>query len=411
MKFLNIATVVGATSVAHLREAADSLQLDMVFDKTVSHNDFNQTLFMFKGQGDSFKTIDGQNVYVIAPDAQFNVEYTNRHEGVKEIIHAHGMIAGGYDGVPYISGLPLEYLDTQRYTYPVLEENRRSGEYWLHSHWHIVDGMTIPIIIENDKKYPSNFPKEVADNLNDAQESQFFIEDFCPYLSDDGPGSNPTCCNEIVMKGLQEMYYGQKVKPTYPSFEEPATNENNCDVEHVDPADSGDVGFEALLVNGKDATAPQTVKVNSRFLRVRLTNAAAQSNFKITFGGLPATLVAVDGQWVEPVDITKSGWWAAVAQRLTVLIDTKDMKDDTVFIARNEATGVDSMQGGVVVTKADAPATRSFSLIGEEVGYMTNENEKKLHAIQPLSVKEPDVEFRLNVTGDNGFQSLNGWQW
>jgi len=326
--------------------------------------------------------------------------YTNNQESSKEIIHAHGFKASNStDGVPGISGVVLDPADESRVTFELDEENRRAGEYWLHSHWHEPYGMSLPIIIESDTRSGDLNTRHGDDAV--IQDSVLYLEDFCPYFADDGPDSNPTCSHTAVQDAISEAYYGKHGEPVYPSYEDPEGNENNCDNAPVDAANSGDVNFQAILANRRTFDDPHNVAVKeaTTHLRVRVYNAATQSNFHVNFGGLPAKLVAVDGQWVEEIDVTESGWWVAVSQRLQVIVDVRGLKhgegDWSKITARNEDIET-SQQAGLIVTRdrgADASHPQA-KIADSPANYMTNDGEKMLKAFVPLADphKDPDVQ-------------------
>ncbi|HZO97788.1 MAG TPA: multicopper oxidase family protein [Gaiellaceae bacterium] len=85
-------------------------------------------------------------------------------------------------------------------------------------------------------------------------------------------------------------------------------------------ADPGDVVYPLFLVNGRPPDDPFALEVSrGERLRLRLLNAAADTHFLFTVDGHPFTLVATDGQRVEPVEA--DGVVLGMGERADVLLD------------------------------------------------------------------------------------------
>jgi FtsP/CotA-like multicopper oxidase with cupredoxin domain len=79
--------------------------------------------------------------------------------------------------------------------------------------------------------------------------------------------------------------------------------------------DLNDVDYDAFLANGRTLEDPEVFPVEKGGrVRLRLINGAASTNFTIDTGALGATLIAVDGQGVKPVEGRR--FPISVAQRL-----------------------------------------------------------------------------------------------
>src|SRR5262249_25179762 len=68
--------------------------------------------------------------------------------------------------------------------------------------------------------------------------------------------------------------------------------------------DPGDVTYPLFLLNGRPPADPQTFEVRrGDRVRLRLISAAADTHFLFSVDGHPLSLVASDGQLVEPLEV------------------------------------------------------------------------------------------------------------
>lgn len=388
------------------------------------------TFKRFLGQGPLWQVIDGVGCVVVPNHtALFSVIYQNElFEGDEPvIIHAHGLTPPSVlDGAPYISSLPLEPGRQQLIEYPLLPHN--TGTSFLHSHYSLQlgDGLAAPLIVQGvpSASYP------LYRELLSAQESVMFLQDVCPYTLDEsqralkqkwfphantpsiyrklfgkaGGGGDPRVCNQqAVYEFLKETYENEtKPFPECPDVEE---------------ANSHDVFYDALIANGRSLQDPIKVKVNyGKYARVRIINASGMTSYRIV---VPPELVqrtyivAVDGQLIHPLQL--ESFWLTNAQRADLLIrvpERSEMDVDTVFpiLAISEGNDFSQQAGIILYPQASYPVhvPNPPVISTRVVGFMNNREEMLMHAWDPLPVRPVDKVFDLKLTGDNGFDSING---
>jgi FtsP/CotA-like multicopper oxidase with cupredoxin domain len=172
--------------------------------------------------------------------------------------------------------------------------------------------------------------------------------------------------------------------------------------------DLNDVQYDAFLANDRTLDDPFVAEVERRGrVRLRLINGASSSAFWIDLGDLDGTLVAVDGNPVEPV--TAKRFPMAIAQRLDLIVDVTAEGAYPVFAqveGKRERTGIvlatPGAKIGVLSERAEAEAPPvDLSL------------ETKLRPLQPLAARPADQKLVMTLTGAMMpyLWSINDQQW
>jgi len=377
--------------------------------------------YSITGTGPQWKTVSGIGCVVIPEtDSEYKAIYENLLP-TEITMHQHGQTPpNNLDGVPYLAQVPILPERIAVYVFNIYPQNR--GSYFIHSHYGFTHGMGLsaPMIVQGP--FPGDYPKRRR--YAGAEEVVMFLEDFCPYAQDD-PTTNAKCNAPMEVEAvLKDGWDG----------EADGFDFNSC----MDAGTNGDVGFRHQMANSRTLDDPlvQVVAAGS-MLRVRLINSADMSNYKVVFpkGLVSITLVAVDGQFVEPISIETlpgneageaNGFWLAVAQRADFMVQMPETAGVYPILAKSDGAGPPFLQSGIVLkVGADTP-TGSYSETAPEkngVGFMgTPEDaggevsnglaqEATLRAYFPLSpgagFGTADYNFNVRLTGDNGFHSIN----
>lgn len=203
---------------------------------------------------------------------------------VETSVHWHGVfLPNRYDGVPYLTQMPIKPHTTYIYKFPVIQ----NGTYWYHSHSALQEqsGMYGALIF-NKKNEPSMpaipivlsdwtdmNPKEVDRSLHNAND-WFAIK----------KGATQSY-SEAISKG----YFNTKV-----------TNE----WKRMTAMDVSDVYYERFLTNGKPVNELPQFKAGDQ-VKLRIINGGASTYFWLTYSGGKITVVANDGNDVEPVEVDR----------------------------------------------------------------------------------------------------------
>lgn len=314
---------------------------------------------------------------VLGPGKRFNVSLENRL--VEDtIIHWHGQTPPyPQDGV--VSGHNSAILagETRSYDYAP-----RTGTHWMHSHLGLQEQLLLaaPMIVCTPEEARADVqdviilladftfrdPAQILDDLRRGGKSGHNLD------KADGAGAMPTMPGMASTRGSMESMPGKAPAP-----------------------DLNDVTYEAFLANDRTLADPEIVAVErGGRVRLRIINGATTSAFHIDLGQLDGTLVAVDGNPVEPVSGRRFGM--AVAQRLDILLNLPREGGTYPILAQNEGgigrTGLILASAAAMVAKVPLSADAAAPPVDMAL-------EEKLVAVAPLADRPPDITHRIALTG------------
>ncbi|MDQ6679468.1 MAG: copper resistance system multicopper oxidase [Pseudomonadota bacterium] len=234
-------------------------------------------------------------------------------------IHWHGVLLPfQMDGVPGLTFNGIQPGETFTYRFDV----KQSGTYWYHSHSRFQEqtGLYGPIVIE---------PRG-GERFKTERDYVLMLSDW----SDDSP--------ELVMANLKKMsdFYNFN-EPTAVDFAKDASRlgvqqalakRKMWNRMRMSPADLSDVTGHhyTYLVNGASPDANWTgLFKRGEKVRLRVINGSSQSIFDLRIPGLKMTVVAADGQDVEPVTVDE--FRIATAEIYDVIVEPTDDRAYTIF--------------------------------------------------------------------------------
>ncbi|MDQ3143287.1 MAG: copper resistance system multicopper oxidase [Pseudomonadota bacterium] len=223
-------------------------------------------------------------------------------------IHWHGLLVPfAMDGVPGISFPGIMPKSTFDYEFDVVQ----SGTYWYHSHsaYQEEDGVYGPIVIDPAGTDPVAYDREHV-----------------LVLSDHSPMTGAT-----IYKKLKQMgggYFNMQrltLSGLIAGRDLPWSERREWARMRMDPADISDVTGSTydFTVNGFGPFDNWTglFRAGER-VRLRIINAAAQTNFNVRIPGLAMTVVQADGQNVRPVTVDE--FQIGVAETFDVIVTPGD---------------------------------------------------------------------------------------
>ncbi|MEP6881715.1 MAG: copper resistance system multicopper oxidase [Dokdonella sp.] len=251
---------------------------------------------------------------------------TNRLQ-VPSSIHWHGiLLPTGMDGVPGLSFDGIAPGESFEYQFAV----KQSGTYWYHSHSRFQEqtGLYGPIVVT--PKDGERFPTQ---------------QDYVVMLSD-WTDEDP----EVLFANLKKMsdYYNFN-EPTAIDFANDAlkmgfkqalAKRKMWNQMRMSPADLGDVTAHTYtyLINGATASDNWTgLFKRGEKVRLRFINGSSMSIFDVRIPGLKMTVVAADGQDVEPVSVDE--FRIAAAETYDVIVEPSEEQAYTVFAQSIDRTG------------------------------------------------------------------------
>lgn len=253
------------------------------------------------------------------------IKVTNRLAEISSI-HWHGVILPQpMDGVPGVTfgGIPARGSFT--YRFPV----RQSGTYWAHSHsgGQELLGLYLPVIIEPREPEPFQYERDYVVMLSD--------------WSFDLPA---TIISKLKKQSgyfnYQKRTLGEFVRDTSRhGFQATVKDRLEWSKARMDPTDFADVtgSTYTYLLNGLPPEANWTGLFSpGDRVRLRFIAAGAMTYFDVRIPNLRMTVVAADGQYVEPVLVDE--FRIAPGETFDVIVQPQD-RAYTVFAEAMDRSG------------------------------------------------------------------------
>ena len=223
-------------------------------------------------------------------------------------IHWHGLLVPFMmDGVPGVSFPGIAPGATFDYAFPIVQ----AGTYWYHSHsgYQEQDGLYGPIVIDPEGPDPVAYDREHV----------IVLSDHSPMLG------------ATIFRKLKQMGGGyfnmqrQTLSGLIAGRDQTQKERGEWAKMRMDPADIADVtgSTYTFTVNGHGPFDNWTGLITpGERVRLRIINAAAQTNFNVRIPDLPMTVVQADGQNVRPVMVDE--FQIGVAETFDVIVTPGD---------------------------------------------------------------------------------------
>ncbi len=199
-------------------------------------------------------------------------------------VHWHGVqLPNRMDGVPYLTQQPIPPHTTYIYKFPVVQ----SGTYWYHSHFSLQEQIGLYGALIFNKRTEPDIPT-------------------IPVVLSDWSDTKPKEIERMLHTGND--WFGIK-KHSMQSYWE-ALKAGKIGVKFVNEwkrmhaMDVSDVYYERFLLNG-DTAQRFTQFGQGDKVRLRVVNGASSSYFWLTYSGSKLTVVANDGNDVQPVEVDR----------------------------------------------------------------------------------------------------------
>lgn len=242
-------------------------------------------------------------------------------------IHWHGIILpANMDGVPEISYPGIAPGETYHYEFKV----RQSGTYWYHSHSEFQEqtGMYGAIVVDPIEPEPYEYDRDYVVLLSDwSDENPSTIYAKLKKMSDYYNFNERTFGDlmaEIREKGLSRTWADRKM----------------WNVMRMSDRDLSDVtGYTyTYLMNGHTPREGWTgLFKRGEKVRLRVINGSAMTFFDVRIPGLEMTVVAADGQDVQPVPVDE--FRIGVAETYDVIVEPQDDRAYCLFAQAIDRSG------------------------------------------------------------------------
>ena len=242
-------------------------------------------------------------------------------------IHWHGIILPfEMDGVPGLTFDGIKPGETFTYQFKV----QQHGSYWYHSHsgFQEQNGMYGSIVILPKQKDPYDYQHDHVIQLSD--------------WTDEDP--------HVVVSNIKKMpaYYNYKQRTIGDFFSEvqskgfmAAFNErkmwNEMSMTDRDLSDVTGATYTYLMNGANPATHWRGLFEPGKKVRLRFINSSAMTFFDIHIPGLKMTVIAADGNLIQPVEIDQ--FRIGVAETYDVLVEPQDNPAYAIFAQSLDRSG------------------------------------------------------------------------
>ncbi len=241
--------------------------------------------------------------------------YVHNNLNEETSLHWHGLfLPNQYDGVPNLTQMPIKPHTTHLYRFPIIQH----GTHWYHSHTGLQEqigmyGMfimnkrtewdipTVPVLLS---EWTNMKPEEVQRSLHAA--TDWFA----------------------VQKGSTQSY-AEAIRQGW--FKTKVTNE----WKRMNAMDLTDVYYNNFLINGKNQSELPQFKAGDK-VRLRIANGGASDYFWLKYSGGKITVVATDGNDVEPVEVDRL--IIAVSETYDVVVTIPDNKSYEFLVTPEDRT-------------------------------------------------------------------------
>jgi len=241
--------------------------------------------------------------------------YVHNELNEETSLHWHGLfLPNRMDGVPFLTQMPIKPHSTYLYKYPIVQH----GTHWYHSHSKLQEqiGMygafimkkrkewdipTIPVVLS---EWTDRKPEEVHRSLRSA--TDWFA----------------------IQKGTTQSYV-EAIKTGH--LKTKLTNE----WKRMNAMDVSDVYYDNFLINGKNRSEQSQFKAGDK-VRLRIANGGASDYFWLTYSGGKITVVATDGNDVEPLEVDRL--IIAVSETYDVVVTIPENKTYEFLVTPEDRT-------------------------------------------------------------------------
>lgn len=258
------------------------------------HLYIKDTLVNFTGQEKRAIAVNGQ---IPMPTLTFTEGDTAEiyvHNEMKEktSLHWHGVfLPNREDGVPYLTQMPIEPGETYIYRFPIIQH----GTHWYHSHSGLQEqlGMYGSMILNKRVNNPT-----FREGIDDLPTVPVVLSEWTDYNPDNVERMLHNASDWFAIKKGATQSYVEAIQAGH--FKTKVKNE----WKRMLAMDVSDVFYDRFLMNGKNQSTLSQFKTGDK-VRLRMSNGGASTNFWLTYAGGKITVVANDGNDVEPVEVDR----------------------------------------------------------------------------------------------------------
>ena len=216
------------------------------------------------------------------------------HNKLKEStsLHWHGVyLPNKEDGVPFLTQMPIEPNETFTYRFPIIQ----NGTHWYHSHSGMQEqiGMYGSLVLLKKQDDPT-----FRNGIDDIPAVPIILSEWTDIKPENVHRMLHNANDWAAIKKGTVQSYSEAI--TAGHFKTKVGNE----WKRMLAMDVSDVYYDKFLINGKNESQLSRFKAGDK-VRLRISNGGASSYFWLTYAGGKMTVVANDGNDVEPLDVDR----------------------------------------------------------------------------------------------------------
>lgn len=244
------------------------------------------------------------------------------HNELDEVtaMHWHGLfLPNDMDGVPFLTQMPIKAHTTKVYKFPIVQH----GTHWYHSHSGLQEqiGMYGAFIMNKKTEWDIPTLPIVISEWTDMKPEQVHR-------------SLKSATDWFAIKKTSTQNYAQAIKTG--NFKTKLTNE----WKRMNAMDVSDVFYDNFLINGKNQNEQPQFKAGDK-VRLRIANGGASDYFWLSYAGGKITVVASDGNDVEPVEVDRL--LIAVSETYDVVVTIPGNKSYEFLVTPEDRTSFASL--------------------------------------------------------------------
>lgn len=263
-------------------------------------------------------------------------------------MHWHGLfLPNQYDGVPNLTQMPIKPHTTHLYTFPIIQH----GTHWYHSHTGLQEqiGMYGSFVM-NKKAEDITFRK----GIDDLTTVPVILSEWTDMKPENVHRMLHNATDWFAIKKGTTQSYAEAIKQGY--FKTKVANE----WKRMNAMDVSDVYYDKFLINGKNESQLSQFKGGDK-VRLRISNGGASTYFWLTYAGGKITVVANDGNDVEPVEVDRL--IVAVSETYDIIVTIPADKTSYELLAtpedRTKSTSI-YIGGGIKQLVSPMPKLKYF---------------------------------------------------
>ncbi|GAA4429665.1 hypothetical protein GCM10023188_15330 [Pontibacter saemangeumensis] len=359
-------------------------------DTVTYHLTINQEKVTVAGKTSMGMTINGS---IPGPTLRFTegdyaVMYVTNEMDEETSVHWHGLLLPNFfDGVPYLTTPPVEPGTTFKYEFPL----KHAGTYWYHSHTGLQEqsGVYGSIVIE-------------------AKEERMAYDTDLVIVLSDWTYEKPKNVLKTLKRGLEiyDIQKGTSVPLNRVIARGALGAQLNFWKQRMEGADIADVYYPAFLTNGQPVREYTEFRPGQK-IRLRVINAAASSQFWLTFGGAAPQLIAADGMEVVPVQ--HSPTFIAVAETYDFIVTIPENGKIEMKATAQDGSGHTSayLGQGPVIPAPDVPRPDKIAMM-QQMAAMDMRMGAPATKFNPSDVDPYEMMKEWGMQMDEGMQMEKG---